>query len=77
VPKNSGPPQAESIGDSDGLSCKDYMDTSTSSFMCCPAIIIGRFLIPPYPSFIVSSFHQDTGWPSGLSIAHYVHPTFE
>jgi hypothetical protein len=36
VPITSGPPQAEGTGESDGLPCKDYMDTSTSSFLCFP-----------------------------------------
>jgi hypothetical protein len=49
VPINFGPPQAEGTGESDGLPCKDYTDTSTSSFLCSPPPppnIIGRFLIP-------------------------------
>jgi hypothetical protein len=36
VPITSVPPEAKGIGESGGLSCKDYMGTSTSSFMCCP-----------------------------------------
>jgi hypothetical protein len=36
VPITYGPLQAKGIGDSGGLSCKDYIDTSTSSFMCFP-----------------------------------------
>jgi hypothetical protein len=36
VPITSVHPQAEGTGESGGLLCKDYMGTSTSSFMCFP-----------------------------------------
>ena len=36
VPITSGPLQAKSTGELDGLPCKDYKDTSTSSFLCFP-----------------------------------------
>jgi hypothetical protein len=36
VPITSGPLQAEGTGESDGLLCKDYMDTLTSYFLCFP-----------------------------------------
>jgi hypothetical protein len=36
VPINSGPPQAKGTGESNGLLCKDYRDTLSSSFQCFP-----------------------------------------
>jgi hypothetical protein len=36
VPINSRPLQVEGIGESGGLSCKDYTDTSNYSFLCRP-----------------------------------------
>jgi hypothetical protein len=76
APINFGPPQDEGMGDSDGPLCKGYTDTSTSSFLCFPRQHCWWVSYPPYPSFIVYSFHQAVGWPSSLSIAHYIHLTF-
>jgi hypothetical protein len=76
VPINSGPPQAEATSESGGLLCKDYMDTLTYSFLCCPHHHYWWVSYPPYPYFIVSSFLQVVGWPLGLSITHCVHPMF-
>jgi hypothetical protein len=36
LPITSGPPQAKGTGESNGLSCKDYKDTSNFSFQCFP-----------------------------------------
>jgi hypothetical protein len=76
APITFGPPQAEGTGESGGLPCTGYMDTSTSSFLCFPRQHYWYISYPPYPSFIVFSFHQAVGWPLGLSIAQCVHPTF-
>jgi hypothetical protein len=36
MPITSRPLQVEGTGESDGLSCKDYMHTLTYYFICCP-----------------------------------------
>jgi hypothetical protein len=77
VPITFGPPRVEGTGESGGLPCKGYMDTSTFFSLCFPRQHCWWVSYPPYPSFIVSSFRQPVGWILGLSIAHCVHPTFE
>jgi hypothetical protein len=75
APITSGPPQVEGTGESGGLLCKGYTDTSTFSSLCFPHQHCCWVSYPPYPScFIVFSFRQAAGWPSGSSTAHCVHP---
>jgi hypothetical protein len=77
APVTFGPPQAEGTGESGGLLCKGYMDTSTLFSLCFPHQHCWWVSYPPYPSFIVSYFHQVIGWPSGLSTAQCVLSMFE
>jgi hypothetical protein len=53
VPINSGPPQAEATSESGGLLCKDYMDTSTYSFLCC---LRHHYWWVSYPLTLISLF---------------------
>jgi hypothetical protein len=77
VPVTFGPPQAQGIGESDGLPCKGYVDNSAFFSLCFPHQHYWWVSYPPYPSLVVSSFHHPIGWPSILSIVDCVHITFE
>jgi hypothetical protein len=72
-----GPLQVKGTCELDGISCKGYMYTLNFISMCFPCQHCWWVSYSPYPSFDVSSFRYPIGWPSGLSIAHCVHPTFE
>jgi hypothetical protein len=77
VTQTFGPLQAEGTGGSGGLPRTGYTDTSPSIFLgVSPASIISGFLIPLTLLIVVFSFHQASGWPLDLSIAHCVHLMF-
>jgi hypothetical protein len=73
---SSGLLQVEGIGDSGGLSCRDYTDTSTSSSQIFPCQHCWQHFYPLYPFyFVVSYLPRSIGYPLDSSTTHCVHMT--